>query len=37
LITEEIVSGLSKGPLGLWRPAIIDVPARTKVSPRQGL
>jgi hypothetical protein len=37
MITEEIISGLSKGPLGLWRPAIIDVPARTKVSPRQGL
>ena len=37
LITEEILTGLTKGPLGLWRPAITDVPARTKVAPRQGL
>lgn len=34
LITEEIITGLTKGPLGLWRPAITDVPARTKVSTR---
>jgi hypothetical protein len=28
LVTEEILKGLSKGPLGLWRPAIIDIPKR---------
>jgi len=32
LVTEEILTGLTKGPLGKWRPAIIDVPARTKTS-----
>ncbi len=30
LVTEEILKGLSKGPLGLWRPAIIDIALRTK-------
>lgn len=30
LITEEILKGLTKGPLGAWRPAIIDIPERTK-------
>lgn len=30
LITEEILKGLTKGPLGVWRPAIIDIPERTK-------
>ena len=34
LITEEILRGLTKGPLGLWRPAIIDIPARTKIPRR---
>ena len=29
LVTLEILKGLSKGPLGKWRPAITDVPART--------
>jgi hypothetical protein len=28
LVTEEILKSLSKGPLGLWRPAIIDIPKR---------
>ena len=37
LITQEILSGLTKGPLGLWRTAMIDVPARTKIAPRQGI
>ena len=32
LVTEEILKGLSKGPMGLWRPAIIDIQARTKIS-----
>lgn len=30
LITEEILRGLTRGPLGVWRPAIIDIPERTK-------
>lgn len=30
LVTQEILKGLSKGPLGLWRPAITDIPARSK-------
>lgn len=30
LVTEEILKGLSKGPLGLWRPAIIDIAKRDK-------
>ncbi len=29
LVTEEILIGIAKGPLGLWRPAITDIPART--------
>ena len=32
LITEEILKGLTRGPLGLWRPAIIDIPERTKAN-----
>jgi hypothetical protein len=28
LVTEEILKGIMKGPLGLWRPAIIDIPKR---------
>lgn len=30
LVTEEILKGLVKGPLGLWRPAITDIPQRIK-------
>jgi hypothetical protein len=30
LVTEEILKGLSRGPLGLWRPALIDIPKRAK-------
>ena len=30
LVTLQILRGLVKGPLGKWRPAIPDVPARTK-------
>ena len=30
LITEEILLGLTKGPLGAWRPAIPDIPERAK-------
>jgi hypothetical protein len=30
LVTEAILTGLTKGPLGSWRPAITDLPARTK-------
>jgi hypothetical protein len=30
LVTEAILKGLSKGPMGLWRPAIIDIAKRTK-------
>lgn len=37
LITEEILKGLTKGPLGVWRPAIIDVQARTKMSTLQRI
>ena len=37
LITVEILKGLTKGPLGLWRPAIIDVAARTKISALQRI
>jgi hypothetical protein len=37
LITEEILKGLTKGPLGIWRPAIIDIQARTKISARQRI
>lgn len=37
LITEEILKGLTKGPLGAWRPAIIDVQARTKISALQRI
>ena len=29
LVTQEILKGLSRGPLGLWRPALIDIPARS--------
>ena len=36
LVTEEILKGLRRGPLGLWRPAIIDIPKREKV-PRDRL
>ena len=32
LVTEEILKGLTKGPLGKWRPAITDIPSRTKSS-----
>ncbi len=28
MITEEILQGLTKGPLGFWRPALIDLPSR---------
>ncbi len=31
-ITAAILKGLVKGPLGLWRPAVVDVPKRTKTS-----
>lgn len=37
LITEEILRGLTKGPLGIWRPAIIDIQARTKISALQRI
>lgn len=37
LITEEILKGMAKGPLGVWRPAIIDVQARTKMSTLQRI
>lgn len=37
LITEEILKGLTRGPLGLWRHAIIDVQARTKMSALQRI
>ena len=37
LITIEILKGLTKGPLGLWRPAIIDIQARTKISALQRI
>ncbi len=30
LVTEEILKGITKGPLGLWRPAMIDIPKRDK-------
>ena len=30
LVTLQILKGLTKGPLGKWRPAITNVPARTK-------
>ena len=33
LVTEEILKGLTRGPLGLWRPAIIDIPKRSKAMP----
>lgn len=29
-VTEEILKGITKGPLGLWRPAVIDIPKRDK-------
>ena len=29
-VTEEILKGINKGPLGIWRPAIIDIPRRVK-------
>jgi len=31
LVTQEILKGIVKGPLGLWRPAIVDIPKREKV------
>lgn len=37
IITEEILRGMAKGPLGIWRPAIIDVQARTKISALQRI
>lgn len=37
LITEEILKGLTKGPLGVWRPAIIDIQERTKISALQRI
>lgn len=37
LITEEILIGLTRGPLGAWRPAITDIPARIRVSKRQRI
>jgi hypothetical protein len=37
LISEEILKGLTKGPLGVWRPAIIDIKARTKISALQRI
>jgi hypothetical protein len=36
LVTEEILKGLTKGPLGKWRPAITDVPVRTKISSKHS-
>lgn len=30
LVTEEILKGIVKGPLGAWRPAIPDIPQRDK-------
>lgn len=30
LVTEAILKGIVKGPLGLWRPAIVDIPVRTQ-------
>lgn len=32
LVTEEILKGIAKGPLGTWRPAIINIPARTNIA-----
>ena len=32
LVTEEILRGLTRGPLGLWRPAVIDIPKRDKAT-----
>lgn len=29
IITEEILKGLTRGPLGLWRPALVDLPPRS--------
>ncbi len=37
LITEEILIGLAKGPLGIWRPAVTDIPARAKISIHQRI
>jgi hypothetical protein len=31
LVTEAILSGMAKGPLAKWRPAIPNIPARTNV------
>ena len=33
LVTQEILKGLARGPLGLWRPAVIDIPKRDKAMP----
>ena len=32
LVTEEILKGLDKGPMGLWRPAVIDIAKREKAT-----
>jgi len=37
LVTIEILKGIAKGPLGTWRPAIIDIQARTKMSAMQRI
>ena len=36
LVTEEILKGLSRGPLGLWRPALVDIPKRDR-APRHPI
>lgn len=36
LVTQEILKGLTRGPLGKWRPAIPDVPQRIKISVRHS-
>ena len=32
LVTEAILQGLTKGPMGLWRPAVIDIAQRLKAT-----
>jgi hypothetical protein len=37
LVTLQLLKGLAKGPLGKWRPAITNIPARTKTIPISSL
>jgi hypothetical protein len=37
LVTLQLLKGLTKGPLGKWRPAITNIPARTKTIPISSL